>query len=195
VIKHESNCLLDKRVKCFSLRLLSKSFHPEYGAWFDQLDSESNKSLKVLTKWNLLIKIYLMLKDSINISLRYDSKNDRKTKGSEALYSFNATSLYSSERRHKIKQDTFSLFEATTVDTWATTTREHHDSMRPWPAMTWKRPDACQKDRGCGLTCRAPISDFLRMRVQILKRHFALRCSHRASITPVISNFLFVRLF
>jgi len=107
VIKHESNCLLDKRVKCFSLRLLSKSFHPEYGAWFDQLDSESNKSLKVLTKWNLLIKIYLMLKDSINISLRYDSKNDRKTKGSEALYSFNATSLYSSERRHKIKTGYF----------------------------------------------------------------------------------------
>ena len=74
----------------------------------------------------------------------------------------------------KLKQDTFSFFEATTVDTLATTTREHHDSLRPWPAMTvpihhvpTKRPDACQKDRGCGLTCRAPISDFLRMRVQI----------------------------
>ena len=59
----------------------------------DLTNSELNKSLKVLTKWNLLIKIYLMLKDNINISLRYDSKNDRKTKGSEASYSFNATSL------------------------------------------------------------------------------------------------------
>ena len=67
----------------------------------------------------------------------------------------------------QLKQDTFSLFEATNVDTSATTTREHHDSLRPWPAMTWKRPDACQEDRGCGLTRRAPISDFLRMRVQI----------------------------
>ena len=50
----------------------------------DLTNSELNKSLTVLTKWNLLIKIYLMLKDNINISLRYDSKNDRKTKGSEA---------------------------------------------------------------------------------------------------------------
>ena len=73
----------------------------------DLTNSELNKSLKVLTKWNLLIKIYLMLKDNINISLRYDSKNDRKTKGSEASYSFNATSLYSSERRHTIKTGYF----------------------------------------------------------------------------------------
>ena len=36
----------------------------------------------------------------------------------------------------QLKQDTFSLFEATNVDTSATTTREHHDSLRPWPAMT-----------------------------------------------------------
>ena len=57
----------------------------------DLTNSELNKSLKVLTKWNSLIKIYLMLKDNINISLGYDSKNDRKTKGSEASYSFNAT--------------------------------------------------------------------------------------------------------
>ena len=71
----------------------------------DLTNSELNKSLKVLTKWNLLIKIYLMLKDSLNI--RYDSKNDRKTKGSEASYSFNATSLYSSEKRHKIKTEYF----------------------------------------------------------------------------------------
>ena len=71
----------------------------------DLTNSELNKSLKVLTKWNLLIKIYLMLKDNINISLRYDSKNDRKTKGSEALYSFKATSLYSSERRHMLPTD------------------------------------------------------------------------------------------
>ena len=48
-----------------------------------------------------------MLKDNINISLRYDSKNDPKTKGSEASYSFNATSLYSSERRYKIKTGYF----------------------------------------------------------------------------------------
>ena len=73
----------------------------------DLTNSELNKSSKVLTKWNLLIKIYLMLKDNINISLRYDSKNDSKTKGSEASYSFNATSLYSSERRHKIKTGYF----------------------------------------------------------------------------------------
>ena len=71
----------------------------------DLTNSELNKSLKVLTKWNLLIKKYLMLKDNINIG--YDSKNDRKTKGSEASYSFNATSLYSSERRHKIKTGYF----------------------------------------------------------------------------------------
>lgn len=73
----------------------------------DLTNSELNKSLKVLTKWNLLIKIYLMLKDIINISLRYDSKDDRKTKGSEASYSFNAISLYSSEKRHKIKTGCF----------------------------------------------------------------------------------------
>ena len=73
----------------------------------DLTNSELNKSLKVLTKWNLLIKIYLMLKDNINIRLRYDSKNDRNTRGSEASYSFNATSLYSSERRHKIKRGYF----------------------------------------------------------------------------------------
>ena len=73
----------------------------------DLTNSELNKSLKVLTKWNLLIKIYLMLKDNINIRLRYDSKNDRNTKGSEASYSFNATSLYSSERRQKIKTGYF----------------------------------------------------------------------------------------
>ena len=73
----------------------------------DLTNSELNKSLKVLTKWNLLIKIYLMLKDNINIRLRYDSKNDRNTKGSEASYAFNATSLYSSERRHKIKTGYF----------------------------------------------------------------------------------------
>ena len=73
----------------------------------DLTNSELNKSLKVLTKWNLLIKIYLMLKDNINIRLRYDSKNDRNTRGSEASYSFNATSLYSSERRHKIKTGYF----------------------------------------------------------------------------------------
>ena len=73
----------------------------------DLTNSELNKSLKVLTKWNLLIKIYLMLIDNININLRYDSKNDRKTKGFEASYSFNATSLYSSERRHKIKTGYF----------------------------------------------------------------------------------------
>ena len=73
----------------------------------DLTNSELNKSLKVLTKWNLLIKIYLKLKDNINVSLRYDSKNDRKIKGSEASYSFNATSLYSSERRHKIKTGYF----------------------------------------------------------------------------------------
>ena len=73
----------------------------------DLTNSELNKSLKVLSKWNLLFKIYLMLKDNDNISLRYDSKNDRKTKGSEASYSFNATSLYSSERRHKIKTGYF----------------------------------------------------------------------------------------
>ena len=73
----------------------------------DLTNSELNKSLKVLTKWNLLIKIYLMLKDNINISLRYDPKNDRKTKGSEASYSFNATSLYLSERSHKIKTGYF----------------------------------------------------------------------------------------
>jgi len=72
----------------------------------DLTNSELNKSLKAFTKWNLLIKIYLMLKDNINISLGYDSKNDRKTKGSEASYSFNATSLYSSER-HKIKTGYF----------------------------------------------------------------------------------------
>ena len=73
----------------------------------DLTNSELNKSLKVLTKWNLLFKINLMLKDNVNISLRYDSKNDRKTKGREASYSFNATSLYSSERRHKIKTGYF----------------------------------------------------------------------------------------
>ena len=73
----------------------------------DLTNSELNKSLKVLKKWNLHIKIYLILKDNINISLRYDSKNDRKTKGSEASYSFNPTSLYSSERRHKIKTGYF----------------------------------------------------------------------------------------
>ena len=73
----------------------------------DLTSSELNKSLKVLTKWNLLIKIYLMLKDNINIRLKFDSKNDRNTKGSEASYSFNATSLYSSERRHKIKTGYF----------------------------------------------------------------------------------------
>ena len=73
----------------------------------DLTNSELNKSLKVLTKWSLRIKIYLMLKDNTNISLRYDSKNDHKTKGSEASYSFNATSLYSSERRHKIKTGHF----------------------------------------------------------------------------------------
>ena len=73
----------------------------------DLTNSELNKSLKVLTKWNLLIKIYLILKDNINIRLRYDSKNDRNTKGSEASYSFNAISFYSSERRHKIKTGYF----------------------------------------------------------------------------------------
>lgn len=59
MIKHESNYLLNEQVKRFSLvpRLLSKSFHPEYGAWFHQLDSESNKSLTVLTNCNLLIKM------------------------------------------------------------------------------------------------------------------------------------------
>ena len=74
----------------------------------------------------------------------------------------------------KLKQDTFSLFEATTVDT-STTTRQHHDSLAvPVASDDLKRPDACQKDRGCGLTCRAPISDFLRMRV--------LKASFRSSM-------------
>ena len=36
----------------------------------------------------------------------------------------------------KLEHDTFSLFEATTVETSAITTRGHHDSLRPLPAMT-----------------------------------------------------------
>ena len=99
VIKHQINYLLNERVKsrCFSLmpRLLSKSFHPEYGARFDYLDSESSKLLNVLKKWKLLIKMkenmshferqhqhkiffnqgMLLLGSNhflINISLRYD---------------------------------------------------------------------------------------------------------------------------
>ena len=56
-----------------------------------------------------------MLTDNINISLRYDSKNDPKTKGSETSYYFNGRSLYSSERRYKIKTGYF-LIISTTVE-------------------------------------------------------------------------------
>ena len=83
----------------------------------DLTNSEFNKSLKVLTKWNLLIKIYLMLKDNINISLRYDSKNDRKTKGLKLSILLMQHRCIRVKEGTQLKQDTFSLFEATTVDT------------------------------------------------------------------------------